>query len=456
MGVFVGRQPAYSVQDAELVREITTNHFDSFENHYGLIDPDSDALIGQTLVFMKDKKWRDMRTSLTPVFTGSKMRHMFELVVECAEDMVKHLVDESKRDRPVRWEMKEFFCRYSTDVIASCAFGLKTDSLKDPTNQLYTTGMKIFNFRSMAFISRLFLVRTFPKLMQAIEFEVIPRRIKRFFNSLVLGTIAEREKNQIVRPDLISILTQIRSGKPQQHHGTIDDNAGFAAIKESNTGKMQVSRNWTDTEIIGQCFNFFAAGFDTASTVMSLMAYELAVNQDVQQKLYDEIRDVSANLNGARLSYGTLSTLKYLDQVISEALRKWPPLLVTTRQCTNDIELETNGNKFKIERGRVIYICICSIHRDLKVCVCVMFDYTVKFIIFAYGIFFCSIGIHPTNSIQTDLAMKINIKSYRAPTSHLEVDHEVAWVSLLHSIFCICTLVNNQIISFLLQLHGSV
>lgn len=117
VGFFDVREPVYFVRDIDILRQMTIKDFDNFEDHVAFIESDSDALFGKSLFMLSEKKWRDMRATLSPAFTGSKMRHMFELVVECAEDMAKHLIDESKRGKSVRWEMKEFFSRYTSDVI---------------------------------------------------------------------------------------------------------------------------------------------------------------------------------------------------------------------------------------------------------------------------------------------------------------------------------------------------
>lgn len=162
---------------------------------------------------------------------------------------------------------------------------------------------------------------------------------------------------------------QVRSGnlKFHNHEESKNDDAGFATVEDSTIGrKVPVKRQWTDDEIIAQCFLFFAAGFDTASTLMSFLAYELALNQDIQQKLYEEIREINGTLNGTRLTYDTLSMMKYFDQVISEALRKWPPAIFTNRKCTKDYEYDLDGNKVLIERGKSVWIPIYSIHHDAE------------------------------------------------------------------------------------------
>jgi len=46
-------------------------------------------------------------------------------------------------------EMKDLFTRYTNDVIATSAFGIGCDSLKDPKNEFYEMGRDITNFRGL-------------------------------------------------------------------------------------------------------------------------------------------------------------------------------------------------------------------------------------------------------------------------------------------------------------------
>lgn len=57
---------------------------------------------------------------------------------------------------------------------------------------------------------------------------------------------------------------------------------------------------------------------------MSFMAYELVANPDVQYRLHREISGMNCHLNGRQINYEQIQHLRYLDQTISETLRKWP------------------------------------------------------------------------------------------------------------------------------------
>lgn len=100
---------------------------------------------------------------------------------------------------------------------------------------------------------------------------------------------------------------------------------------------------------------------------MAFIAYELSLNSEIQKKLYQEISSMHNNLNGDRIDYKSIAKLKYLDQVVSEVLRKWPPLVSNDRKCTKDFLYEDDENRrFFIKKGQLLYLPIYSIHHDPK------------------------------------------------------------------------------------------
>lgn len=76
-----------------------------------------------------------------------------------------------------------------------------------------------------------------------------------FFSSIIFETIAEREKKNIVRPDMINILMQVRQGNALQviADGTGTDEFGLFSAKRA------LKRKWSDNELLAQCLLFFTA-----------------------------------------------------------------------------------------------------------------------------------------------------------------------------------------------------
>lgn len=357
----------YVVRDPALIKQLGVKDFDHFENHVGLDSDGIDVLFESGLFMLRGEKWRHMRGTLSPAFTGTKMRQMFQLVVDCADTTVAHFTQNAAKGQSLPVEIKDLFTRYSNDVIASCAFGIKVNSIEHPNNEFFESGSRLVNIFSFGNILKMFILSKYPIINRLFNVGILDKTVSKFFRSMVDETMETRRQHNIFRPDMVNILMQVRDGTLRRSNETgeeLDDS--FAAAKESHVGQAVVTRKWTDDELIAQCFLFFFAGFETASTVLSFAAYEMVVNPDVQQRLYEEIAANEAELNGERLTYENIQKMKYLDQVVSEILRKWSPLANIDRTCSKDYDFNHNGMKFTIEKGRVLLFPMYGLHHDAQ------------------------------------------------------------------------------------------
>ena len=117
------------LSDTEIIKQVTVKDFDHFIDHPSLFEISDDAkdapVFLRSLFGLKGQKWRNMRSTLSPAFTRSKMRQIFQLVVECGEEMVKCIKEETGKTEKYVPEMKDLFSRFTNDVIATSAFGIK-------------------------------------------------------------------------------------------------------------------------------------------------------------------------------------------------------------------------------------------------------------------------------------------------------------------------------------------
>lgn len=88
-----------------------------------------------------------MRPKLSPSFTGSKMKAMFSLITESAEQFTEYFT--TNPDKAICLDIKDALTRYANDVIATTAFGIKCDSLKDRSNEFYLMGKEATNFSGL-------------------------------------------------------------------------------------------------------------------------------------------------------------------------------------------------------------------------------------------------------------------------------------------------------------------
>lgn len=375
VGFYDFTSPSYLVRDPEVIKKIAVKDFDFFTDHTPMVPSDKadgeigeDSLFRNTLFALRGQKWRDMRATLSPAFTGSKMRHMFTLVADCARSMNSFFAGEAKAGKRLEYEMKDTFSRFGNDVIATVAFGIQVDSLKNRDNQFYLNGKEMINFQSFSVMMKFLLMFFAPSLMEKLKIDFISSSLKKYFKELIVDNMKQRKVHGIVRNDMINILMQVQKGalKHQQEEKETKD-AGFATVEESTVGKSATSRVWTENELIAQCLLFFLAGFETVSTCMTFLTYELLANRHVQDRLFKEIQETEQSLDGKSLSYEILQQMPYMDMVVSEALRLWPPAVFSERYCTKDYLYDDGaGTKFTIEKGRTLIIPSYAIHRNPK------------------------------------------------------------------------------------------
>lgn len=358
----------YIIRDPEVYKRLTIKDFEYFEDHRAFVNEKVDKLLGNNIFMMHGEKWRQMRATLSPAFTGSKMRQMFDLVTDCTDDVIQHFSNKSKNGEKIDIEMKDFCSRYANDVIASCAFGVKVNSFDDPDNEFYSKATEFMKFWSFKKLLTIITTILMPKIANILGLRIFDETITNSFKNIVLSTMETRKRLNIVRPDMINIMIQVRDGslKYQNEENSSEIVEGFATVQESEVGKMAITRKWNDDEIFAQCFGFFFGGFDTTSTALTFTAYEVAVNPNIQQKLYEEIVEMNKQLDGEKISYNELQKMKYMDQVICETLRKWPSGVPTDRICVKDYVYDDGQLKFNIEKGTNVIFTNFGIHRDPK------------------------------------------------------------------------------------------
>lgn len=171
------------------------------------------------LLNLKTKKWRPLRTKLTPMFTSGKLREMFDLILESADHLEKYLEKIAARKEPV--DFREITSKFTTDVIGSCAFGIETSALEDEESDFRKIGMKICD-SDFENVLRLKLRMYAPSLYDLIGYVFPDVTVTSFFTKLVTNTIKHRKENNVHRPDFIHMLMEL-----QDHPDIIDDLSKF-------------------------------------------------------------------------------------------------------------------------------------------------------------------------------------------------------------------------------------
>ncbi|XP_039447473.1 probable cytochrome P450 9f2 [Culex pipiens pallens] len=347
-GMFDTIKPVFVVRDPDLIKSFTAKDFDHFVDRPGFLGNDKNddphALFGKSLPMLTGSRWRNMRTTLTPVFTGSKMRQMHQQVLECCDNVVQFLNLE-QQEGEVEIVLQDLTSRFAIDVISCCLFGIKLNSLCDRTNKIYTYGTQVSKLVSISILFKMLLIKCFPTWSSRLGIDAVERKHAKYFYEIVTDTIKSRAEQNITANDMINLLTQT----------------------QQNQLNLKLTKTLTDSSIAAQLLAFLIAGSSTITFTLVCLIHDLVVHQKVQQKLYEEIIQTQANLDTEKLSYDSLQSMKYMDMVISESMRihtQFPNLL---RQCAKTYTVDDGeGLKFDIEQGTMIWIPAQGLHMDPK------------------------------------------------------------------------------------------
>lgn len=229
---------------------------------------------------------------------------MFPIVVDCAIQLnvlVNSLVEEGSVI-----DVRDVMGRYTTDVIGSCAFGIDCNSIKDPNSKFRRYGKKALEF---GFVKKMkyMVALAYPGILKLMGTGLVHKDTREFLLSTVRQTVDYREKNNIIRKDFMQLLIQLKNNAYLEHKSD-----GVDIKRKENNGH---GTTLDIVEMTAQVLIFFLAGYETSSTTLTFLLYELAVNPHVQTNLRKEINETLRRHN-QNITYDVMIEMHYLHRCI--------------------------------------------------------------------------------------------------------------------------------------------
>lgn len=356
IGFFIFNRPALLIKKPELIKKILVKDFDVFLDRVADSDVETDPIGQRNLFIIKGELWKYLRNHLSPIFTSGRMKKMFHLVSICNEQLVEYIEHAEITERGIL-DIKEISAKCTTDVISTCAFGIKSNSLSDPKAEFREFGRLTFFYTVSRALEILFFF-FLPSLVKFLKLNFLQKDANEFLRTAFWDTIKAREESKMKRDDLIDLLIELKN-KGKIETDANDDKEAENAVDNKLVDKF----DFNGDDLVAQAAIFFVAGFETSATTMSLALYELALHPDLQKRLREEIRE-NLEKNDGKITYEMVFGLKYLDMVVSETLRKYPPLPILDRITLKDYYDEDTG--ITIEKGTPVYIGLQGLHGDPK------------------------------------------------------------------------------------------
>lgn len=242
-----------------------------------------------------------MRSIIAPTFSCDTIKQMKDVFGHSLDFLLFTFDVMSINGRPI--ELKTYFRSFSFDVISSCAFGIRINSLQNANSDIVKNAKRILNEHLRLGTLVAFL---FPYLANVFNIYVFDENALQFLKKLIVRVIGEKINSNTRQLDFIQLLM---------------DSAANGNQMWSKYNRQNINCN----EIVDQGILFMMKGCDTTASALSTAAYCLAMNGKCQDFIIEEIDYTFGSKD--ELDYESLNDMIYLDAFVSEVLRIMPPTI---------------------------------------------------------------------------------------------------------------------------------
>jgi cytochrome P450 len=277
-------------------------------------------VLGEGLVTSDGEFWKRQRRIAQPAFHKERIARLAPIMTAATEEMLAQWAPRVGTGQA--FDVAEEMSRLTLKIIGQTMLSTDVSSAASEVGQAVTVALNHAIRRTTNVFS---LPEVFPT-----PANLLFRRSLDTLDRVVLGMISERRKDGHDRGDLLSMLM---------------------AARDEETGE-----GMTDHQLRDEVMTIFLAGHETTANALSWTFYLLSLHPDVDARLREELAQV---LGGRPPRLEDLPRLPYVDQVLKEAMRLFPPVWMIARRSVEEDVL----SGFKIPAGTFVFMSPYLTHR---------------------------------------------------------------------------------------------
>jgi len=270
---------------------------------------------GENLVTAEGAVWRRKRRIAQPAFQHEHLAKLHARVVALTADMLSDWQERGGELIDLDAEMSALTLR----VIGTLLCGI---DLSDTASEMGGAMREVMTYVAEA------LSPLRPPLAVPTPSNLRVRAAQRKLHGLVDELIAERRASDAHHHDLLSFLM---------------------AARDADTGDAL-----SDEELRAETLNFIVAGHETTAVALTWTLYLLSLHPMAARRVQLELR----SLGGEPPDGAKLRELNYLERVVYESMRLFPPAHTVPRRAVSEDEIDG----FRIPAGATVAVCIWLIH----------------------------------------------------------------------------------------------
>ena len=279
-----------------------------------------------------EPNWRKAHNILLQPFGNRAMQSYHPMMVDIADQLIKKWARLNTNDEI---DVVHDMTALTLDTIGLCGFDYRF-------NSFYRSDYHPFVESLVRSLETVMMIRGLP-----LEGLWMKKRQKdmaadvAFMNQMVDQIVTERRKNEQAIASKKDMLGAMMTG-----------------IDKASGEKLD------DLNIRYQINTFLIAGHETTSGLLSYAFYALLKNPEILEKAYAEVDKVLGPDSQAKPTYQQVTQLTYIEQILKETLRLWPP---APAYSVTPLQDETIGGQYKLKKGTFITVLVGALHRDKSV-----------------------------------------------------------------------------------------
>jgi cytochrome P450 len=311
------------VCDPKLIQELLVERADMFGRDVMTRRALSPMIGTRSLFLAEGTEWRWQRRAVAPTF-----RHemLLSFVPAFAEMAARQVARWSTAPKAAPIDVAAAMTRMTFDVIVATVLGGAGGLDVERCALALTESFEAANWHSLLVMLWLPEWMPFPGRWRV-------RRERHYLHREMRRIVATRRALPSSRPDLLDLLL---------------------AARDAETG-----RGMTDEELVTNLLTFVTAGHETTAVALTWTLWLIALDEGVQQRLYEEARAVAGE---SAIEAAHVERLVHCRRAIEEAMRLYPPAPAVLREAKADTVL--GGHRIK--PSTQIAVPTYALHRHVR------------------------------------------------------------------------------------------
>ncbi|XP_051125248.1 secologanin synthase-like [Andrographis paniculata] len=333
---WAGPRPRVFIMDPDIARDVLSKR-QVYLKPFTANNKTLQMLVTGLAIF-EGEQWSKSRSRVNPVFKLNKLWSIVPRIQICGEETMKVLrASVAKGGGSAEVDICPHTAIVTSGVLARLMFNCPyTDEIKetfrrlDELAELASLHAKIWSFPG----EKYFPTKTNRRA------NAIDKYVRGIFTTMINKRLKDRKPEDVESgyKDLLDVfLEELYEGK----------------FSEKERGRLM-------EEVIAELRIFFFAGFETTSNLLTWSLVLLAHHHECQDRAREEVLQMLGDKK--EITSDDVSKLKYITNVVNEALRLYSPGMEISRLVGEDISIKG----FKIPKDTLLTFPILMYHRNTK------------------------------------------------------------------------------------------